>query len=83
MSREGEKGSGRAVRQQNWRGWRAVTWRVGKGGSGGREVKMREVGGGGRGEVVRSWRGGKGGRGGRGGVVLSWQGWKEARLVSW
>ena len=34
MSREGEKGSGRAVRQQNCRGWSAVTWRVGKGGSG-------------------------------------------------
>ena len=49
----------------------------------GRGVKMAKVGAGGRGEVVRSWRGGKGGRGGRGGVVLSWQGGKEARLVSW
>ena len=33
---KGEKGKVRkAVRRQNWRGWRAATWRVGKGGSGG------------------------------------------------
>ena len=37
MCWNGGKG-GRVVRQQNWRGWRTVTWRVGKGDGGEVEV---------------------------------------------
>ena len=88
MSREGEKGSGRAVRQQNWRGWRAVTWRVGKGGSGGSEDgkggERWEGGGDGLARLERnkanelgSWE-----RCGEG-VVRSLGSGKGARVVTW
>ena len=52
-----EKG-GRIQRRQVWRGWRGVTWQIGKG----------------KGWVVKIWQGGKGARvvGGKVGKVGEW-----------
>ena len=64
---KGGKGgiSGRIVRRQGWRSWRAVTWQVMKGG-----LERR---------VVRKWQGGKGARvvrwqGRKGERMVKWQG---------
>ena len=62
VSWEGGKGGkdGKVVRQQGCRGWRAVTWQIGKGwGEGWGVVKRWQSGNGVR--IVR-WQGGKGGR---------------------
>ena len=66
VSWEGGKG-GRIVMQQGWRGWRAVTWQVGKGGG-------RGVGGS---EELARWERCESSE------VARWEKWENGEVARW